>query len=104
MTRSPGTIPLLPLILLAVGLVLVRPACGVPTPSMLANPCAACHGPGGVSIGAIPSLRGYPKEVIVSALQAFRDGSRPVTIMGRIARGYSDQEIEALGEYFSRLQ
>lgn len=74
-----------------------------PTPSMLGNPCIACHGPGGRSIGTIPSLSGYPSEVIVSAMRAFRDGSRPgATIMGPIARGYSDSEIEALGEFFGR--
>ena len=74
-----------------------------PTAAMLGNPCIACHGANGVNAGAIPSLQGYPKEVIVSALDAFRTDSRPATIMGRIAKGYSDAEIDALGEFFSRI-
>jgi len=78
-------------------------ASAVPTAEMLANPCAGCHGPGGVSIGAIPSIHGYPKEVIVSAMLAFRDGSRPQTVMGEIANGYTDEEIDALGDHFSEL-
>jgi len=84
-------------------LVFAGPAQSTPTASMLANPCVTCHGANGVSIGAIPSLQGYPKEVIVSALDAFRADSRPATVMGYIAKGYTDEEIEALGEFFSRI-
>ena len=85
-------------------LVTVMPvANAIPSAAMLANPCAGCHGPGGVSIGAIPSIAGYPKEVIVSAMHAFRDGSRPQTVMGQIASGYTDAEIDAIGDYFSDL-
>ncbi len=86
------------------GLALVAPAISasaVATASMLGNPCAGCHGPDGVSVGSAPSLRGYPKEVIVSAMKAFRDDKRPSTIMGRISKGYTDEEIEALGGFFS---
>jgi len=75
-----------------------------PTSAMLAHPCLGCHGPRGNSIGAIPNIQGYPKEVIVSAMQGFRDGSRPQTIMGRIAASYSEQEINALGDYFNDLR
>lgn len=78
-------------------------AAAVPSAEMLAGPCAGCHGPGGVSIGAIPSIHGYPKEVIVSAMLAFRDGSRPQTVMAAIASAYTDEEIDALGDYFSSL-
>jgi len=82
----------------------VMPAvAAVATAEMLANPCAGCHGPGGVSIGAIPSIHGYPKEVIVSAMMAFRDGSRPQTVMAEIASGYTEEEIDAIGNYFSEL-
>lgn len=89
--------------ILVAGLVLAGPAQATPSASMLGNPCIACHGANGLSIGAIPSLQGYPKEVIVSALDAFRADSRPATIMGHIAKGYTDEEIEALGEFFSRI-
>jgi sulfide dehydrogenase cytochrome subunit len=88
---------------LFVALVLAGPSQATPTAAMLGNPCVTCHGANGASIGAIPSLQGYPKEVIISALDAFRADSRPATIMGRIAKGYTDEEIEALGEFFSRI-
>jgi len=89
--------------ILVAALAFVGRSQATPTAAMLGNPCIACHGVNGASIGAIPSLQGYPKEVIVSALDAFRADSRPATIMGRIAKGYTSEEIEALGEFFSRL-
>ena len=91
------------MVVISTGLAVPSLVDAVPTAEMLANPCVGCHGPGGVSIGAIPSIHGYPKEVIVSALRSFGDGSRPQTVMGRIASSYSDEEIDLLGGYFSNL-
>jgi len=91
------------LVLIIIGGLAMPVIAATPSAEMLANPCAACHGPGGKSIGAIPSILGYPKEVIVSAMQGFRDGSRAQTVMGIIANAYSDEEIDALGDYFSDL-
>ena len=71
---------------------------------MLALSCAACHGTGGVSPGAIPSLKGKSARYLIERLQAFRDDRRPSTVMNRLARGYTDAEIEAMARYFSRLE
>ncbi len=72
-----------------------------PTPArMLALSCAACHGPDGASPGSIPALKGLEPAVIATAMRAFRDGSRPATVMGRIASGYSDAEIDLLSRQF----
>ncbi len=65
-------------------------------PRLLALSCAGCHGPDGQSPGTIPSLRGKSEAAIAEALRGFRDGGRPSTVMGRIAKGYSDQEIAAV--------
>jgi cytochrome c553 len=35
-------------------------------------------------------------------MRAFRDGARPATVMHQIARGYSDQQIDLMADYFSR--
>ena len=32
----------------------------------------------------------------------FRDGKRPATLMHQIAKGYSDAEVGALADYFSK--
>ncbi len=72
-------------------------------PQTLAFPCMACHGPGGESRGDIPSLTGISYEKFKKGLLEFKQDRRPATIMNRIAKGYSDQEIEVLARYFSAL-
>jgi len=75
---------------------------GVSRAAMLANSCAACHGPDGRSPGAIPAIAGKSADFIRDALKAFRDGSKPATVMDRHAKGYTDEEINLLAEYFSK--
>ncbi len=96
------------------------------SPSMLANTCAGCHGTNGVSAGpATPSIAGMSKVYFVNAMLAYKYGNdedkiaaaaeamkmdpddidglkRPATIMGRIARGYTDAEIGAMADFFTK--
>lgn len=65
--------------------------------------CAGCHGTDGKSHGAAPSLQGLPAELIEQSLLDFKYDRRPATIMGRIAKGYSDAEIAAVAQYFAGL-
>jgi len=71
--------------------------------TMLANTCAACHGVNGISQGDIPSIAGLPKNSIIATMNAFSSGNRPSTVMQRIAKGYSEADIEALADHFSKL-
>ena len=48
----------------------------------------------------MPSLDGRPIADIVRAMQEFRAGTRPATVMGRIAKGFNDQEIDAIAVWF----
>ena len=68
----------------------------------LAAGCAVCHGTDGraVTKDVIP-LAGLPKEHIATQMKAFRDGSRPATVMHQIAKGYSDAQIDALAAWFA---
>ena len=68
----------------------------------IASNCANCHGTTGKSAGAMPSLAGQPKAYIVEQMRAFRDGKRPATIMHQIAKGYTDAQIDAVAEHFTR--
>jgi sulfide dehydrogenase cytochrome subunit len=75
----------------------------LPTPSMLANTCAGCHGTNGSSVGpASPSIAGISKKYFIETMQAFKNEQRPATIMTRIAKGYSDEEIHLMADYFSK--
>ena len=73
--------------------------------SMAAN-CATCHGTQGRPVPGSPvaALAGRPAAEIVQAMQQFKAGTKPATIMHQIAKGYGDDEIAALGEYFARQQ
>ncbi len=74
-----------------------------PSAEMLSNACAGCHGTNGGSAGlTMPSLAGQSKEAIVDAMKKYKSGERKSTIMGRLAKGYSDAQIVAMGEFFSK--
>jgi sulfide dehydrogenase cytochrome subunit len=68
----------------------------------IGSACYGCHGAAGATETSIPPIIiGVPADYIVSSLKEFRDGSRPSTIMGRIAKGYTDEEIAAVASYIS---
>ena len=74
-----------------------------PNAAMLSNACAGCHGTNGGSAGpSMPSLASQSKTAIVEAMKKFKSGDRPSSIMGRLAKGYSDAEIDAMGDFFSK--
>ncbi len=68
----------------------------------LAAPCAICHGTEGRSEDkALVPLAGLPRDHIAGQMRAFRDGQRPATVMHQIAKGYSDEQIDALAAWFA---
>lgn len=69
----------------------------------LAANCAPCHGPEGRPVpgSAIPALAGRSRDALAAALEEFKAGRRPATVMHQIARGYSDAEMAALAAYFA---
>jgi cytochrome subunit of sulfide dehydrogenase len=72
----------------------------------LSATCANCHGTEGRSVpgAAVPSLAGIPKAYMVTQMKAFKDGSRPATVMHQLSKGYSDEQIETMAAYFSALK
>ncbi len=75
-----------------------------PHTRVLASTCLSCHGPGGKSKSAMPSLAGMDKTYFVTQMKAFKTGQRPASVMHRHTPGYTDQEIEKMGEYFAALK
>ena len=63
--------------------------------------CTGCHGTEGRSVGAIPAIAGIDKEKFVELMMAFREGTQPATVMHQHAKGLSDEQIDALGDYFA---
>ena len=69
----------------------------------IAATCAACHGTAGHSATkTVEPLAGKPKERIVELMQAFKTGKKPATIMQQIAKGYTDEQIERVADYFAQ--
>lgn len=70
--------------------------------TLLTQPCFACHGTNGTSTGLpIPSLNGLPEELLAASLLAFKKGERPATLMTRIAKGYSDEDLKLIANYLA---
>ena len=89
---------------LTVGIGSLSQAVEITRGMMLSNSCAACHGPDGNSPGAIPSIHGKSAGFIAQSLREFRDGTRSSTVMGRHAKGYSDEEIDLIAKHFAGLK
>jgi cytochrome c553 len=68
---------------------------------MAAN-CAPCHGTAGKAVAGSSVRKLAGREDVAQLLRAFREGRRDSTVMQQIAKGYSDTEIQALGDYFAR--
>ena len=71
----------------------------------LAADCASCHGPEGRPAAGSTSARlaGRPADETIRAMAAFRDGTRPGTVMPQLARGYDEPEIAAMAAYFAKV-
>ena len=69
----------------------------------LAATCANCHGTNGqVKGNDVKGLAGVPAANIVSLMAAYKAGSIPnTTIMHQIAKGYTDDQIKLIAEYFA---
>jgi cytochrome c553 len=90
-------------LIFAAALLAALPAAGQDTQGRnLAAGCAICHGTEGrpVTKDVIP-LAGLPRDHIATQMRAFRDGKRPATVMHQIAKGYNDQQIDALAVWFA---
>jgi cytochrome subunit of sulfide dehydrogenase len=69
-------------------------------PPPVAAACTGCHRPGTADL-ALPQLAGQSADAIVATMAAFRTGKRPATVMDRIAKGYSDDEIAAIAAWYA---
>jgi cytochrome subunit of sulfide dehydrogenase len=82
-------------------------ALGIATSAAAAEPppgassCSGCHPPSASAETKVPPLRGHDPAEVVAAMQAFRSGERPSTVMGRIARGFSDDETRAIAVWLT---
>jgi cytochrome c553 len=69
----------------------------------LAQQCAICHGPTGVSRADSPNLAGQYASVVYKELQDFKSGARVNAIMTPFALPLSDKDMIDLAAYYAYL-
>lgn len=93
----------LPAALVAAGLIValaVTPVEAGDPPPPGATACSGCHGLSpAASVG--PPIAGRPVAEIVSAMEDYRSGARPATVMQRIAKGFTPEESRAIAEWWA---
>ncbi len=62
--------------------------------------CSGCHAAGTSVDTPVPPLAGRHPLELYGALQAFKTGQRQGTIMDRIAKGFTDDELKSIAEWY----
>ena len=62
-----------------------------------AESCTGCH----VNGGGVGVLQGRPAADIARQMEAYRSGEQPATLMNRIVKGFSPEEVTALSAWFA---
>ena len=85
---------------LALAFVISVPAIAAEPPAG-ASSCSGCHAASTKVDAPVPRILGRQPAEIIAAMQAFRSGERPSTVMGRIANGFSEDEIRAIAVWLA---
>ena len=78
----------------AAGVVSAEPPAG-------AAACSGCHPSSARGASPVARLAGRDRAEIVKAMQDFRSGARAGTVMDRIAKGFTDAEIQAIAAWYA---
>lgn len=70
--------------------------------ALAAQACNVCHGSQSYHSPTMPAIHGVDATLLYTALIELKTDKRPSTIMGRIAKGYSDEQLKALADYLSK--
>lgn len=80
------------------------PAIDIAAGKAVAEACAACHGPAGISeLPGVPHLAGQHAEYLVTALKAYRGGVRVHEDMKGMVAGLGAEDARNAAHYFASL-
>jgi cytochrome c553 len=86
----------------AVGLVSIAAASiASAEPPAGAVSCSGCHPTSARVTSPVPRLIGQAPDAIARAMKDFRSGQRAGTVMDRIAKGFTDEEIQAIAAWYA---
>lgn len=72
---------------------------------LLIGGCQGCHGVSGEGGHGIPSIKAnHSRDEFIAIMRAFSANERPATVMGRISRGYTAEQIALLAAHYARAQ
>jgi sulfide dehydrogenase cytochrome subunit len=63
--------------------------------------CSGCHAASARVETPVPPIKGRSQADIADAMIEYKSGKRPGTIMDRIAKGFSDEEIRAIAAWYA---
>jgi len=63
--------------------------------------CSGCHAASARVETPVPPIKGRSQAGIADAMIEYKSGKRPGTIMDRIAKGFSDEEIRAIAAWYA---
>jgi sulfide dehydrogenase cytochrome subunit len=63
--------------------------------------CSGCHATSAKVETPVPRLIGRPATETLKAMQEFRGGQRPASVMDRIAKGFTDEEVQAIAAWYA---
>ncbi len=87
---------------LAFGLAILPAAAKAADPvAVMADACSGCHGTDGHSIGGMPAFSGKTPDELKKFLRDYKSGAREATVMDRIAKAYSVEQLDAIAAYFA---
>jgi cytochrome c553 len=86
----------------AIGLISIAAAVAASAePPAGAASCSGCHPASPRVASPVPRLVGLDRAAMIRAMQDFRTGKRPATVMDRIAKGFTDEEIQAIAAWYA---
>ena len=69
----------------------------------LAATCATCHGTNGQAVqgAGMEALAGMDKAKALQKLTEFRSGAKPASIMHQISKGFTDEQLDLMVNFFA---
>jgi sulfide dehydrogenase cytochrome subunit len=63
--------------------------------------CSGCHATSAGVNTPVPPLTGRNAAEFVAQMQAFRSGQRQATVMDKIAKGFTETEVQAIAAWYA---
>ena len=66
-----------------------------------ASSCTGCHAARPVADSVIPRIAGRKADDIAKFMREYRSGAWPSSVLGRIAKGFDERQIDAIAAWYA---